>query len=708
LIRLAPLTALYGKSGLGKSSLLQAGLFPLLRRQHYLPVYLHVDFSDNSSDLPLEQVARRLDEELARANAESPQRRDGESLWEYLHRENLEIWSKENFPLMPVLVFDQFEELFSPKISGTEKFQEICDSLADLIENRIPVEQASKPARSRKSLLNLLSHHYRIVISFREDFLPDLKSWEKDVPSLLRNYLRLEPMTRQCAIEAVEGPGQKVLERNVAPLIVDFVGRIDDKTKINNETLVEPVLLSLFCYQLNYRRKNGDRIDKNIVQSSGHDILQSFYQAAIDDGDVKGPPNAVSFIETFLVQGDRFRGNYPMAEAIDGNLLKQTQLKALIDRHRLLRIVQYPDTARIELIHDRLVEVVCKARDERKRREHQAEQRQQATQVALKLKRRFLRACAAIALVLFALGALLYRSYGNWVETRPWATLDSVVTGRRYTLSQDVANIGRPASDVVHLIRQVKLYAQPVSRIHLMIFRNFYAIDVRSLYGTTINGEFLPYGGQKQLADGDVIVLAGTAAFVFRPLAYRTWQFVWDPPLSHETVPSGWGLLIDSKRRMVFPLTREEEFIAPAGQSGVEPLERSEGAIAIVRRHDVVGQTAVSSDSAAVELFENPTDGRTVQLLAFAHPGTAGESIDGTGSWLTIEDVADGRDLQADIKIDDYSYGQFVLPQRKELFFLQGIRGHSINELAFHEGERRFQVIWLEPSIEGPANDSTH
>src|SRR4029453_2414396 len=49
LIRLAPLTALDGKSGLGKSSLLQAGLFPLLRRQHYLPVYLHVDFSDNSS-----------------------------------------------------------------------------------------------------------------------------------------------------------------------------------------------------------------------------------------------------------------------------------------------------------------------------------------------------------------------------------------------------------------------------------------------------------------------------------------------------------------------------------------------------------------------------------------------------------------------------------------------------------------------------------
>src|SRR5215472_17140346 len=46
LIRLAPLTVLYGKSGLGKSSLLQAGLFPLLRAARYLPVNVRIDCSE--------------------------------------------------------------------------------------------------------------------------------------------------------------------------------------------------------------------------------------------------------------------------------------------------------------------------------------------------------------------------------------------------------------------------------------------------------------------------------------------------------------------------------------------------------------------------------------------------------------------------------------------------------------------------------------
>ena len=38
---------------------------------------------------------------------------DDESLWEYLHGKDFELWSAQNYPLTPVIVLDQFEELFT-------------------------------------------------------------------------------------------------------------------------------------------------------------------------------------------------------------------------------------------------------------------------------------------------------------------------------------------------------------------------------------------------------------------------------------------------------------------------------------------------------------------------------------------------------------------------------------------------------------------
>lgn len=380
LIRLAPLTVVYGKSGLGKTSLLQAGLYPLLRTEHYLPVHLRVDFSGELKVPPLKQAMRRLVDELDSVKAEYPSPGSDESLWEYLHRNDLEIWSEDNFPLTPVLVFDQFEELFSRSGGNIELIKQVFDDLADLIENRIPAEIASAAAGSMRSRLELRSQRYRVVLSFREDFLPEVRTWEQKVPSLLRNCLRLEPMSHQSAIDAVERAGKAVLDKGVAPCIVNFVGKPDHTVDDTNtsEMSIEPVLLSLCCYQLNRRRSHSALIDKALVDVAGQDILDDFYQGALDDPDVKGPPDVARFIEDNLIQGDHFRGDYPMEEALSNNFITRKQLAALTDRHRMLRIVQHPDTTRVELIHDRLVPVVRKARDERKIKQDQDEQKRQA------------------------------------------------------------------------------------------------------------------------------------------------------------------------------------------------------------------------------------------------------------------------------------------------------------------------------------------
>ena len=108
----APLTVLFGASGLGKTSLVQAGLFPVLRKEYLLPVYVRLDVRDRSSRLA-DQIAAALRAQIHARQIDAPAFGADESLWHYLHREGLELWSPRNKLLTPIFVLDQFEEVFT-------------------------------------------------------------------------------------------------------------------------------------------------------------------------------------------------------------------------------------------------------------------------------------------------------------------------------------------------------------------------------------------------------------------------------------------------------------------------------------------------------------------------------------------------------------------------------------------------------------------
>jgi len=112
LVMREPLTVLFGLSGLGKSSLIQAGLFPLLRQRNILPAYVRLVFSDGHRDLA-EQTLKALFVATERAGAEAPKIEPSHSLWSFFHLKDADFWSRSNRLLMPLLVFDQFEELFT-------------------------------------------------------------------------------------------------------------------------------------------------------------------------------------------------------------------------------------------------------------------------------------------------------------------------------------------------------------------------------------------------------------------------------------------------------------------------------------------------------------------------------------------------------------------------------------------------------------------
>ena len=89
-VRRESLTVLFGQSGLGKTSLIQAGLFPMLREAQYLPIPIRLSFGAEAPELE-RQVSLAVTKALKQAEAEleGDQLRAGETLWEFFHRVHL-------------------------------------------------------------------------------------------------------------------------------------------------------------------------------------------------------------------------------------------------------------------------------------------------------------------------------------------------------------------------------------------------------------------------------------------------------------------------------------------------------------------------------------------------------------------------------------------------------------------------------------------
>ena len=394
LVGQAPLTVLFGKSGLGKTSLLEAGLFPRLRQQNILPVYIRLNMRDRSAPL-IRQALVALQAEVGKHGVDTAAPEEGESLWEHLHGRHVEWWSAKNQPLIPLFVFDQFEETFTLGAENADAIERLRLDLADLIENRIPADLAQRiEGGASAEHLDLRGQRYKVLLSFREDFLPEVEGWKGELPSLMRNRLRLLPMSADRALQVVSGnrPGgraHELVRDDTAREIVRFVAAVQTKVEKAGpgtrrgqtadppwENLeLEPALLSLVCAGLNEKRKARARatIDAALLSETGNAIIADFYQRCVADV----PDKTRRFIEDALITEGGFRNSYPLHDALDQGQLTEPLLRRLVDR-RLLRIDHQLGAERVELIHDRLTTVVREQRDRERARIRARRQRRMA------------------------------------------------------------------------------------------------------------------------------------------------------------------------------------------------------------------------------------------------------------------------------------------------------------------------------------------
>src|SRR5215475_3617771 len=80
------LTVLFGQSGLGKTSILRAGLVPRLRSQGYCPIYVRIAYGRDAPE-PAEQIKQAIMQSAERLGhwTQSGIAAPSESLWEFLH-----------------------------------------------------------------------------------------------------------------------------------------------------------------------------------------------------------------------------------------------------------------------------------------------------------------------------------------------------------------------------------------------------------------------------------------------------------------------------------------------------------------------------------------------------------------------------------------------------------------------------------------------
>ena len=140
------LVVVYARSGLGKTSLLNAGVAENLRAEVYIPLSVRVNDPDEG---PFKSVFRGIAAACTRQGVEYVPG-DTASLWHFF--KTAEFW-RNDVLLTPVLVLDQFEELFT--LQTEQQCSVFIDQLSYLargVRPREPEEGTRKdPVASVKS-----------------------------------------------------------------------------------------------------------------------------------------------------------------------------------------------------------------------------------------------------------------------------------------------------------------------------------------------------------------------------------------------------------------------------------------------------------------------------------------------------------------------------------------------------------------------------
>jgi len=435
-------TVCYAESGEGKTSLLNAGVFPLLRENMYFPIA--ITFTSDDYQVTPDNFSTIIDRCIKDSITEYNEKNKGINV-EYrlcstdfqgldcqieLQQElsKYSWWKLRNYKpqamgltFTPVFVFDQFEEVFNMpgSIVWTKKF---FDWLEDVSSDSCPDEIAKKIRAiiGTNAAFPTIKEEkdFKAVFSLRKEFIGELDYWGMQkcfIPSLKDNRYCLKALTYEGA-KKVMTQQERFDEEKVEQILTHFVkqySREPEKTIKEQLPIIPALLLSVVCDSWEKDISSFARLSSDEIGQSLNKIIEKFYDDTIDavikelshqnaspsDSDFIRKDIDVAMFDLVDVNGKRVRvkavttlGTISMeADRRFSETLPIVKYKEIFNRHRIVKITKIDGEDYVEIVHDSLCPIIAKRREmylaketeKREKEKLRAEARKKRTKVSL-------------------------------------------------------------------------------------------------------------------------------------------------------------------------------------------------------------------------------------------------------------------------------------------------------------------------------------